>query len=380
MARALISVNGVDGSNDSVPINTLVQLDNDGNGGESVWLWAITDQPAGTTDALSATNIHNPTFTPKKEGTYRITLTVNGAFTNAVIVAVRFLKSFTRIPAFGETTENGARGWDGAVTDLLTLVDSRLNRPMVGAAVATGAFTAGQVVQLDGAAIIKAGLPGSEALPNATLAAAGDARTEHMRLGVIIGAAAGGSIVNGTVILVQLVGVTQGVFTMTPGASNPAVGDAVYLDSVAGGMVLVPPTVGARRVGHVAAATFAITWSVRVFFDAPPSPLRSVLTGQDSVPANNATFYQFFVPFPMLLKQNLPACQGICVTAPSAGVTVQLKKAASVIATISIDNAGNVTFTSAADELLTPGALNYFLFVSGNANGMNGLKLWLNEG
>ena len=56
MTQALITVNAVAGSNTDLPINTLVQLNNTGNGGEITYAWSILDQPPGTADALSSTN------------------------------------------------------------------------------------------------------------------------------------------------------------------------------------------------------------------------------------------------------------------------------------------------------------------------------------
>lgn len=58
-------------------VGQLVQL-SDGAGGNSSWEWALLDTPAGSTAALSATNISNPTFTPDLPGTYRILLRTNG--------------------------------------------------------------------------------------------------------------------------------------------------------------------------------------------------------------------------------------------------------------------------------------------------------------
>ena len=64
MPQALITVNAVVGSNDDLPIDTLVTLANDNVGGETTYLWEIVDQPVGTADTLSSTSAPSVTFTP----------------------------------------------------------------------------------------------------------------------------------------------------------------------------------------------------------------------------------------------------------------------------------------------------------------------------
>src|SRR5262245_63840027 len=101
MTQALITINGSPGADIDLPIDTLVQLNNTGTGGELTYKWSIVSQPPGTLDALSATNIQNPTFTPKKEGSYLIQLIVNESLgtekRDRTIAAVRHIKSNSRI-------------------------------------------------------------------------------------------------------------------------------------------------------------------------------------------------------------------------------------------------------------------------------------------
>jgi hypothetical protein len=129
MAQAKILINSVIGSNDNLPINQVVQFDNQNIGGETTYTWSILSQPPGTVDTLSATNIQNPTFVPKKEGTYLVKLTVNLGLpdeqNNQVIAAIRQLKTLERIPTAGETTEdNISAGWAIANNSLLRHMDT----------------------------------------------------------------------------------------------------------------------------------------------------------------------------------------------------------------------------------------------------------------
>ena len=57
MPQALIKINAVIGSDDDLPLDTLVQLDNENIGGEVTYLWEILDQPAGTPDVSSPCTI-----------------------------------------------------------------------------------------------------------------------------------------------------------------------------------------------------------------------------------------------------------------------------------------------------------------------------------
>lgn len=169
MPQALITVNAAPGSDDDVPIDTLVQLNNTNAGGETAYAWAIVDQPPGAVDSLSATNIQNPTFTPKKEGSYLIRLIVNGSalYVDQVVVAVRQVKTNERVPAAGETDEvDASDGWAGATgsSSMLRRLDALLADSNVITAYANNNLTRGQLVSLADAPTIKTGLPGEERL------------------------------------------------------------------------------------------------------------------------------------------------------------------------------------------------------------------------
>lgn len=244
MPQALIKINGVAGSNDDLPINTLVQLDNQNIGGETTYNWSIVDQPAGTADALSSTTIQNPTFTPKKEGTYLIRLVVNQALPtesiNMVVAAVRHLKTRNRIPAAGETTEDDASdGWAVALSGQLSRVDNFANSEFavaVGQAAAT--LNRGEVVRCVGVATIKSGLPGQEVVPTFDKALATVLANIDERLGIVEGGIDGAATVGvGVLVRVRLVG----LFSTTV-AGSPASGDPVYVSDT-GTLSLTPGTV-----------------------------------------------------------------------------------------------------------------------------------------
>lgn len=179
MAQAQITINAVAGSNDDLPIATLVQLNNNNGGGEISYAWSIIDQPPGAADALSNPAIQNPTLTPNKEGTYLLRLVVNAGpnqLTDEVIAAVRFVKSRQRVPAAGEEAEDGARGWAGAIGSDMSYLDSQLNLQAGTIVVYNGSGSTrsrGEVVQLLSQQTIKSGLPGQELMPSAILAAFG---------------------------------------------------------------------------------------------------------------------------------------------------------------------------------------------------------------
>ena len=253
MTQALIKINGVDGSNNNLPINTLVSLDNHGNGGELTYLWAILDQPSGTADALSATNIQTPTFTPKKEGTYLLKLTVNATLSDehsaTAIVGVRQLKSFLRDPAAGETTEDGSTGWKAAATANLQAVDGLVaDSNLLVAQVPDNTYAAGQVVKFNGTAVIKTGLPGQETVMTVAHAHGNDADLSKRRLGVIERTVNGLSASANDLVLVRVIGMCA----IAP-AGAPASGDPVYLDDASGLPVLAIVTSN-RVIGRVLSA------------------------------------------------------------------------------------------------------------------------------
>lgn len=234
MPIAEIEINGVAGSDDDLPINTLVQLSNADIGGETTYSWTIIDQPEGTADTLSNSTIENPTFTPKKEGSYLIRLVVNqGSGTersDTVVAAVRDLKTNERVPAASETVEvDTSKGWKPAANRILNLAlkmarDSNLIACVAGDT--DGVPGVGSVVKLVGAATLKSGLPGEEELLVAELMLGdGVAPYDPGPLGVVIGTPTGDAPAVDEVIIVRVLGLVE-----VAGSGSPSVGDPIYVD------------------------------------------------------------------------------------------------------------------------------------------------------
>lgn len=249
MTAANISINAVDGSNTNLPINTIVQLNNQNTGGETTFNWTIVDQPPGTADVLSNATIQNPTFTPKKEGTYLLKLVVNlgtiSEVQDIVTAAVRNLKSGKRKPASGEQTESdAAEGWGTAQNDWNDRVDA-LQGGEYGIVVgqAAAALNRGDVVRVVGVATIKSGLPGAEDVATFNKALATSAPNVDELLGVVEGTIAGGSSVsNGQLVRVRHFGLYS-----TLVAGSPTAGDPVFVSDTA--TLALAAGTSSRKVG-----------------------------------------------------------------------------------------------------------------------------------
>lgn len=252
MAQAKILVNAVIGSDDDLPINTLVQLANQDIGGESSYAWAILDQPPGTVDTLSSSSIANPTFTPRKEGSYLLKLTVNLGLadeqSNTVIVGIRQMKTLERIPASGESTEvDTADGWATAMNSLLRRVDSLLSDPgiIVGANNSGGSLSRGDVLRVNGTVTIKAGLYGQEYVPGFTTAPATSGGNVDELLVILEGAVDGSTgVASGGLLKARYIG----RFASYPISSGSA-GDSIYVTDLAG--VSTTPGTFSRQCGSI---------------------------------------------------------------------------------------------------------------------------------
>jgi hypothetical protein len=251
VTQALIQVNGVTGSNDDLPINTLVQLNNVNNGGESTFNWTIVDQPPGTADNLSNATIQNPTLTPKKEGSYRLKLVVNQGLsdqaTNTVIVGIRSLKTRERLIAVGETTEDSLTvGWGEAQRSWMRRLDNLYNSEfgiVVGVA-GVGGLTRGTVVRPSGISTIKTGLPGQETVMSFISAPSTAAANVNGPLFILLGGVDGSSSpANGALIRCLFLGMYGTV------ASAGNVGDIVYVNDSA----LISNVAGTnpRKIGKI---------------------------------------------------------------------------------------------------------------------------------
>ena len=254
MPQALIQVNGVDGSNDNLPINTLVQLNNNGTGGEATYAWSIVSQPPGAVDALSSLVIINPTFTPLKEGTYLLQVIVNAGpleLIDRVIVAIRDLKTFERVPAPLEEDENdAAAGWAGDASGA-----SRALRRALVAVADPGVFTAlagasgieGYVVAATSTAVLKSGLPGAETMAVVNTALATSLNTASAALGYAFGTPSGAGAALNAPVYVRRFGL---ISPIDVGAM--LVGDLVYLSDT--GTLAAAPGTNSRVVGRVMVA------------------------------------------------------------------------------------------------------------------------------
>jgi len=261
MPQALITINAVVGSDTDLPINTLVQLDNTNSGGELTYTWTILDQPPGTVDVLSSVSVQNPTFTPKKEGTYLIRLIVNQGMASEqedrVVAAVVQLKTLERIPAAGETTEgDSSDGWATAMNAYMRRIDTLLGDPgiFVGVNASGGTLSRGNVLRATASSTIKSGLPGQEVVPGFSKALANTLAQVDEPLVVCEGTLSGGSsVANGALMKVRFLGRYAG---NTGGVA--AVGDPVYVSDT-GTMSLTAGTVR-RKVGS--AMTAGATYDV----------------------------------------------------------------------------------------------------------------------
>lgn len=262
---ANIEINGVATSDDDVPIDTLVQLSNADTGGEVTYLWTVLDQPEGAADALSATNIENPTITPKKEGTYLLQLIINQGLSDervdSKIFAVRQLKSFQRIPAAAETIETGATGWKNAANRNLQKLDDLYGDGNIIACgnSSGGNLSAGTIVFFLEESTIKTGLPGEEHALFVNKALATTAYKVAGTLGVVIGGADGGAFSTSKVGLVRVFGLVENSYDF--GAGAPAANDPIYVDDT--GQPSLDPGTFRRRIGRVmSAAGTVVRWIV----------------------------------------------------------------------------------------------------------------------
>lgn len=254
MPAANITINGTPGSNTNLPIGTLVQLNNLNVGGELTYLWTILDQPPGPADVLSSTVIQNPTFTPRKEGTYLIQLVINQSMPSqiqqTVVGAVLQLITQQRVPASGETTQaDPTEGWGLAAGNFLRLVDSaRAQSGHIVGVASTNGLVPGNILRINGVSTIKSGLPGETTLPSLITALA-TSSSDITRTLVILQQGVNGSLTPsmGDLINCSLIALYG------PNTGSPAVGDLVYLSDT-GTFSLTPGTLK-RIIGTVIASS-----------------------------------------------------------------------------------------------------------------------------
>lgn len=224
MTQALILVNGFAASDDELAINALVTLANDNAGGELTYLWSITAQPPGATDSLSSTTTLATTFTPKKEGNYRIQVIVNqGLGTERVataIVGVLQVRSQNSQPAAGETTELGPQGWAPRMNQTIRLVDQLNADPGSFICVTTAGAAVGSPVVISGAQVIMVGLPGETTVPTVAVVDAAVAADVAGAVGVILATVDGGAVGPGSLVYVRMNGLASVPVTGSPAAGT----------------------------------------------------------------------------------------------------------------------------------------------------------------
>jgi hypothetical protein len=258
---AIIQINsGTPGvSDDNLPLGALVTLTSVDTALHS-YTWAIVSQPEGPNDNIIGVG-QIVTFTPTKEGSYLVKLTVDFGYpsqdSQQLIAAVRELETGDRIPAIGETTENSVNdGWANPVDAILQRV-TRFTEAGVQPGVAAESMVVGDVVYAGDVYTLAAGLPGARVVANWSKAHADVAAEVQGVFGVVAGSVNGGSIAADDVITVQTTGLVQGV----PFGSAPSVGDSVYISDAAG-LALTPGTIK-RQIGTVCAVG-ASTYDVMV--------------------------------------------------------------------------------------------------------------------
>ena len=259
MTQAVITINGVPGKDDDLPINQIVALDNLGNGGEITYQWSILDQPPGVADLLSATSIQNPTFTPRKEGTYLLKLVVNKGLpdevTNQTIAAVRQVKTRERIPAAGETREDDtARGWATDLNQLLVRVDALLSDPgiIVGVNSSGGNLARGDIVRATSVVTIKSGLPGQEKVPGFVKAPATVKENMDEMLCIVERDTFGNTTIgNGQLIVVRYIGRFEAAPISAP------VGSTVFCSDTA--VPAITSGTVTRRLGSIMATSGGVS-------------------------------------------------------------------------------------------------------------------------
>jgi hypothetical protein len=256
---AIIQINSGTGgvSNDNLPLDGLVTLTSVDTALYS-YTWAIVSQPEGPNDNIVGSG-KIVTFTPTKEGSYLVKLTVDFGYpsedSQQLIAAVRELETGDRIPAIGETTENSVNdGWANPVDSVLQRV-TRFTDAGVLPGVAAEPLAVGDVVYASETYTLAANLPGARVVANWSKAHADVPAEVQGVFGVVVGSVLGGSIDADDVITVQTTGLYQGV----PFGSAPSIGDPVFISDAAD-LSLTQGTIK-RQIGtvcDVGVSTYAV--------------------------------------------------------------------------------------------------------------------------
>ena len=113
---------------------TVFTLTNFSNTGVLAWRWTLIDQPIGSSAALSSTTASATQITPDVEGAYLVQLqtyldagaTILDDQDTQLIDIAFSLPNNWQIPAAGETTQRGRRGWATPVEYQMRQVHARI--------------------------------------------------------------------------------------------------------------------------------------------------------------------------------------------------------------------------------------------------------------
>ena len=270
----------------NLPLGTVVNLSNNDITGVVSYEWVIVSQPAGAQDGLTDPDPFNPIvsyapapqFTPTKEGSYLIKLTVNKGLADesvdTTICAVRELLTGDRIPAPQETTEVSEEyGWaTAAVTKILQRVTRLSDAGIFVAQNASGGdLSLGKVVHMNGMTTIGTGT-NERPIPTVGLALASDAALVDGPLGVVVGDRDGDpyTVADGALCRVMVMG---GISSYDLG-DTAAAGAPVFVDNF-GSLSLTAGSV-VRQVGDVAKVVSGTVYDI------------AISAGANSIPRGNA--------------------------------------------------------------------------------------------
>lgn len=283
--QALIEINGTAGSNTDLPLNTLVNLTNDGAGGETTWEWTLLSQPEGATvnfvGGTLVSTLAAPQFIPTKEGSYLIRLIVNKGLvdekTDTVIGAVLELQTGNRIPAALETTEvDSSYGWSYSAVDEILQRVTRQTDAGVWTCLAGENLSPGTVVHLSAMTEIAAGLPGARYIPTVNKATALTIGEVDGPLAVVVGQRDGKylPVSTGDYCRVMVIGGLSKITLAGSGSPTPVAGDPIYVDDT--GALSTDPGTWIRQVGDIAAVYAGPVYDV------------SIAAVSNSIPRGNA--------------------------------------------------------------------------------------------
>lgn len=127
MATASIRMDGFATPNDNYSFGNTVSLSNADDTGVSSWLWTLEAIPGGSGAVLSDASAQFPTFTVDVEGSYRISLSVNGGAKDYAVARIRTQHVGLKALAHDETSEaDPTEGWALPWRESYLAIDKRI--------------------------------------------------------------------------------------------------------------------------------------------------------------------------------------------------------------------------------------------------------------